>query len=215
MKKLILLLLFLSPLLWVINSCKPSQPDSPGPIPFTPLPKDIKDYCVFKLGSYWVYQDSMSAAYDTVNVVSYSFDTVNYKLDGKIVGTNETFKIELSHTYDGFIDGIRLFAPPPPPPYNANTQCYISLTRYKPGQVLGTTIYQIFPYTIGRPIEDNNDTVTLMHMTNTIMHYHHGFHPGYNYSVVENYHKRNVGIYRREVKSKNQVWKLIDLNIIQ
>lgn len=218
MKKLLFCISLAIPVALLVHSCKPdpSIPPNTDSPPFTPLPQDIKDYCVFKYGSYWVYQDSVSGEYDTVTVEEYSFDTINYKMDGKVIGTNETFRMKLLHSSDGFFDEIKLFAPPPPPPYNTpNTGFYISINRYKPGNVLGITIYQIYPYKLGEPIKDNNDTVTLVSRSNDEMHYHHGYHPGYGYSVVENYHRRNVGIFRKEVKNANAVWKLINYHVNQ
>ncbi len=196
-------------------SCKPEPTPSVDPV-FTALPKDIKDYCVFKYGSFWIYQDSVSGVLDTVTVSSYAIDTVDYpKIDGKLVGTNETFKMKLYHSYDGFTDEIRPFTNPPPPPYPNNNTFNIYIWRSKQTTFLGETVFQIFPYQVGKSYIPNNDTVKLISISDSFIHYHNGFHPGYDRSAVETYHKRNIGVVRKEVKKANQVWKLIDFHINQ
>jgi hypothetical protein len=195
-------------------SCKPEPTPSVDPV-FTALPKDIKDYCVFKYGSYWIYQDSVSGALDTVTVQSYQFDTIDYKLEGKLIGTNETFGIVLYHSFDGYSDAIRLFAPPPPPPYNANTIFYIPITRYKQSNVLGETTYYLYPIEVNKQYINSLDTFILISKTQTEIKTLHKQHPGYSYSPVSMVYIKNVGIIRKEIKGKNQVWKLIDFHVNQ
>ncbi len=195
-------------------SCKP-EPTPPIEPVFTALPKDIKDYCMFKYGSYWIYQDSVSGVYDTVTVQSYKVDTVNYPLiDGQLVGINETFSVTTYHSFDGYTETISPFAIPPPPPYPYNNTFNIYLTRIKSSQVKSCYI-MIYPFQENQQTISTEDTLTLLSSSSMMIVYSNKSHKGFNNSEVLNFYERNKGIIRREVKKANQVWKLIDFHINQ
>lgn len=216
MKRLYILSILLLLLAISQYSCKPDPTVQPKEPVFTPLPQEVKDYCVFKYGSYWIYQDSISGALDTVTVQSYSIDTVNYpKIDGQLVGINEIFEIKVYHTFDGYTDVIKQFALTPPPPYPANNTFNISIWRLKEQLIHGDTYYLVYPFQLGKSYIPDNDTVKLVLKSDSIIQYHHGRHSGYGNSPVEIFHKRKIGIFRKEVKNKNQVWKLIDFHVNQ
>ncbi len=196
-------------------SCKPEPQVQPKEPVFTAIPKEVKDYCVFKYGSYWIYQDSVSGAYDTVTVQSYKVDTVNYPLiDGQLVGINETFGVKLFHSYDRFDDNI-IYKGTTPPPYKGHDEAYVTIQRIKQNDVHDETGYMHYPFGKTNPIIDYMDTVKLLFQSDSILHYRNSFYSGYGYKSTDNYHKRNVGIIRKEIKSKNQVWKLIDFHVNQ
>lgn len=215
MKRLYILSILLLLLATSQYSCKPEPPVQPKEPVFTPLPQEVKDYCVFKYGSYWIYQDSVSGALDTVTVQSYSIDTVNYpKIDGQLVGVNETFSVSSYHSFDGYMETIRPFAVPPPPPYPYNNTFNIYLTRQKGSQVKSCYV-MIYPFQDNQQIISTEDTLTLLLKSNIIIVYSNKSHNGFNNSEVINFYERNKGIIRREIKKVNQVWKLIDFHVNQ
>jgi hypothetical protein len=214
MKRLYILSTLLLLLATSQYSCKPEPTPSVDPI-FTALPKDIKDYCVFKYGSYWIYQDSVSGALDTVTVQSYKIDTVNYPLvDGQLLGINETFSVSYYHSHDGFTETVGPFAVPPPPPYPYNNTFNIYLSRRKLSQVNSCYI-MIYPFKENQQIIQTEDTLTLLSKNDSTIVYSNKTHVGFNNSEVINIYVRNLGIKRREIKKLNQVWKLIDFHVNQ
>ena len=73
-KKTILLLFSL----FFIFSCRKDK--SIEPIKTYGVGSDIKDYCFFKPGTWWVYEDSLTGNIDSVYVTNYS----NYKFDANL-----------------------------------------------------------------------------------------------------------------------------------
>lgn len=215
MKRLYILSILLLLLATSQYSCKPEPPVQPKEPVFKAIPQAIKDYCVFKYGSYWIYQDSISGALDTVTVQSYSIDTVNYpKIDGQLVGINEIFTVKLYHSFDDFNDYIKLRGSPPPP-YKGYDESYVTIQRIKQNDVHDETGYMHYPFGKTNPIIDYMDTIKLLFQSDSLLQYRNSFYSGYGYKPTDNYHKRNVGIIRKEVKGKNQVWKLIDFHVNQ
>lgn len=217
MKRLYVLSILLLLLATSQYSCKPDPTVQPKEPVFKSIPQEIKDYCLFKYGSYWIYRDSVSGALDTVTVQSYKVDTVNYPLvDGQLLGINETFGVKLFHSYDGFDDNI-IYKGSTPPPYKGHDEAYVTIQRIRvsKGEVYSETGYIHFPFGKTNPIISNRDTITLIFQSDSLLHYRNSFYSGYNYLPTDNYHKKNIGIVRKEVKSKNQVWKLIDFHVNQ
>lgn len=228
MKKLILLILLITPLVLVINSCKPGENNpKPGQTNF-PVPQEVKDYMYFKPGTYWIYQDSISGALDTVKVT----DTL-VSSQTKNGMYYEHYQTNTYSSYDKYFyyykvntsfsdDCIN---------NNENRPCYnILCVKTKPGNYIGELAVLFMPFWksysgnqyispgeySGILIEDqiNNlptqigdfKDVILIKSTNNIL---------FDKDDIRLFFSRKAGIVRKEYLNKNQIWKLIQFNIIQ
>lgn len=184
-------------------------------IPFRRIPQDVKDFCYFKEYSYWIYQDSLSGAYDTIEVIGSTLDTINYFRNGKLVQTNELFDIEMRTTFDGYFTNI--YKTTPTPPENDNNWVFID--RYISGNVKGSSFFHLFPYKLEQRIGGSYDTMFLIQNDPDLKIYEHYQHPCYDDAHIVEWQEKNVGVTRREIKNrfngKSYVWKLIDHQVYQ
>ncbi|MEW6468676.1 MAG: hypothetical protein AB1458_07115 [Bacteroidota bacterium] len=58
------------PFLLVLSSCHRDDPVNPPPPSPLSVPQEVKDYCYFKPGSYWVYRDTATGIEDSVFTLS-------------------------------------------------------------------------------------------------------------------------------------------------
>src|SRR6185295_7587176 len=65
------------------------------------IPQEVKDYSLFKPGTYWIYEDSASGALDSV----YVYD-LQMGIDSTTSGNFEYFYEYSMHNIDGYIDNI-------------------------------------------------------------------------------------------------------------
>ena len=218
MKKLYLLLL-LAPVCMCLHSCKPDDNTPPAPGVFK-APQEVIDYCYFKEGTYWIYRDSVSGQYDTVSVISSNFDTLTNTNDG-VKEYYDIFDVITYRSFDKYNEATWLRDRP----WLITGAPIVYQTRYKPGDSKGTSIYHFHPYTLGRKIEDNNDIISLSgalasytvlsQSYQSILVFSHAKDPNYDYSSTKIYQAKNIGIIKKVITAKNQVWELINYNIVQ
>src|SRR5215208_6972518 len=68
-------------------SCKPDCPEPPKDLGFIPLEEEIRAMMVFKPGTWWIYQNTLTNELDTVEVLDFKMDTV--------VRTGEKYTVKL------------------------------------------------------------------------------------------------------------------------
>ena len=92
---LILSLLFLL----FADSCK--KKGCPKNIPFITIEQEMYDWIVFQPGSYWIYADSITGAYDSVYVTEVYKDTESLILDNNCaIQQNETVHVMMTSYYE-------------------------------------------------------------------------------------------------------------------
>jgi hypothetical protein len=80
--------------LTLVISCK-EQPDPPTYY----IPEGYMPYISFLPGSYWVYEDSVSGALDSVVVVDYKLETTPFEIEDEILNYNQSLFVQ---TYSHF-----------------------------------------------------------------------------------------------------------------
>lgn len=147
--------------------CKDKPPPDP-PAPKHPKPRDIllpqilKDYFVFKVGTYWIYEDSASGKTDSVYVEK--ADTYNYtspvydSKDNYFYGNMESFSVScrsanVGQEYTSWFStsGAKLDSP------QYDTSIYIDGYRLEAltGRS-GKGFVAYYPFTLGAPYHDQN-----------------------------------------------------------
>jgi len=202
-----------------LHSCKPDDNTPPAPRVFK-APQEVIDYCYFKEGTYWIYRDSVSGQYDTVSVISSNFDTLTNTNDG-VKEYYDIFLVTTYSSYDKYNENIRLQARP----WLITGAPIVFYIKYKPGDSKGSTFYHFYPYEIGKMYSIANDKITILNTQNSlfvgsntflnIVAFAHSKDPNYGYSATIIYQAKNIGIIKKVITAKNQVWELINYNIVQ
>ncbi|KAB2915118.1 MAG: hypothetical protein F9K23_11530 [Bacteroidetes bacterium] len=216
MKKLYILSILLLLLATSQYSCKP---DDNGPVPepyFVPTPQKIKDYTFFKMGSWWVYHDSVNNLYDTVVVTEINQGIDTFRKDGKVEFYYDWFTINTSSSYFGY--NFNYY-------YSGSWGSLCWRTKTKPGNYVGQTICffdaslnsKRYPYT-------QDGIVTFLDTASTMLIDSKQFLSVYRFEDSENitegkkktnfYFAKNVGIIKKVIDNST-VWKLVDYNISQ
>ena len=218
MKKLYLLLL-LAPLCMCLHSCKPDDNTPPAPRVFK-APQEVIDYCYFKEGTYWIYRDSVSGQYDTVSVISSNFDTLTNTNDG-VKEYYDIFEVITYRSFDKYNEAIWLRDMP----WLIHGVPIVNSKKYKAGDTKGSTIYHFYPYQIGASKEGPYDKVTIIELSNSltinsksfynIITFYHTKDARYQETETIEYQSKKIGIIKRRIPKLNQVWELINYNIVQ
>ncbi len=192
----------------------------------------IKDYCIFKTGTYWVYQDSTSGKLDSVWVYQYSQTTDTFKKtqtdiyycpvylyrtfsskyrSNNYVQFNTAFEVQNGRNIilEGVIDStgsigdyVKAFSP-----FTLNLQQGF----YTSGDV--ATLLQSINILIGINGNTFSNVYKYSHTKDCSNYYF------INYQHFENktntYFAPHIGIVRKEVPDSNIVWNLIRYHIVQ
>jgi hypothetical protein len=180
------------------------------------MDQEFKDYCVFPVGSYWVYEDSASHAIDSISVF-YSEITI-MKKNNKQGYNSENLTLKTARTYTK--DTTLAFSYP----YSSLEGFYVlsegvvfNYTRTDfakffsikdTGYVLNSSECSILKH------ESNLDSMVI----NTQKYYNikvftNIFFPNPPYAEEKRiFHSRKVGVIRRELNN-GQVWNLIRYHI--
>ncbi len=197
-------------------SCKPNDPAPPKEPETFLVWQEGWDYCFFKTGTWWVYQDSISGAYDTMRVYEddKGLDSVKDN-NGRLENVYEWFDVRVYSTYSK---------------YNYYYQVHRSFSnqlrriKVKTGEYVGETIYFIYPPTIGKRLGYSPDIAEVVDKMDSVFVnsklYFNTIKISHTSDETEgkkptNYYlAKNIGYYRKEVGT-TEVWKLIDYNIVQ
>lgn len=219
MKKLYILIVMGLSIILGLQSCKPDDSNPIDPRYFK-APQEVLDYCYFKEGSYWIYRDSVSGQRDTVYVISSNFDTLINNNEG-VTEYYDIFLVTTYSSFDKYNVNIRL----QDRPWLVTGAPIVFYTKYKPGDVKGTTVHHFYPYKVGSINYGTSDIITLIdtkpkydilqNSFNSTLIYQHSKDPNYDYSSTVIYQAKNIGTIKKVIKAKNQVWELIEYNIVQ
>jgi len=216
----------------VLFSCKK---DTPSNIT-EPMPQICLDYGYFKVGTYWIYQDSASHVIDSVRVM-YSEYGDSWITAGPPGGNsfNEhyyAFNTQAFSALQGMMYG-----------YNCETrgatqfggawEIYLSKQLYPyVSSAAGEATVALFMdgyFVSGQPIspaynsgyetvvfESNQDSMKVLNTYfKNVIFFQDGYNRTENNSITNTYTAKNIGIIRKEVPSSHKVWNLIRYCIIQ
>jgi hypothetical protein len=157
---------------YLLPSCS-SKPEYPFPHPLECsdgkansklcIPQDVKDYCFFKAGTYWVYIDSLSGIKDCVYVTSSFIKEIDRRNDENIDYKRilENMRVETTHSYDQFKNYFETTTNVPG--LNAN----VSVAVTSPGFVEGRG-YFFYPYTLDINIDRSSNFQFIIKKQNSI-----------------------------------------------
>ncbi len=200
------------------------------------IPQEVKDYCYFKTGSYWVYIDSLTGTQDCVYVVSSKISFVDKRTTSDLNQRRifEVFSLDFRHSNDQFRDSY--YSEPNVWGFNSNVQ----FTVTGPGLIAGRQHFD-YPYTEVTRTDPNNPNKKFMirKLTSAVINsksYSQVFYyradgdgsmrrssidaaPNHTYYLA-----RNVGLIKRTIRvvdtnnsqnTVNRVWLLSRYKIIQ
>ena len=200
-----------------IASCK--KPKEEPPL-VRLIPQEVKDYCYFLPGTYWIYEDSISGAQDSVWVWDAygSIDTLAkdnpYGVDA---GIYEWFKVKTSSSF--FNADYFYWSNAQAMPFNK----FHKLTREIISQnVITEGLCFFYPFETGITLynNQNNETTFLNALAQfnnfkTVSLFNESYNPLENNSQTHFYFANRIGIIRKEIYKQNQVWNLTKYVIIQ
>ncbi len=225
----IVYILFISICLTGCQKCKEKQPE---PVVYTNVEpsQPVKEYCIFKPGTYWVYQDSTSGILDSVWVYQYTETTDTFE---KPTNTFNICPVYLYRTFsskyrsNNYIEFNTTFQ------IASNSNMVLESVIDSTGYI-GQYVKLHSPFINNKVMsyitQDNCTflqqipTIQLSSITysNVIKYKHSRDFSSYyfiNYQHFENktntYFAPNIGMIRKELPDSNKVWNLIRYNIVQ
>ncbi len=184
------------------------------------IDQTVKDYALFKPGTYWVYQDSASGAIDSVYVYNLltGIDTL-HDAHGDITGYFEYFYVYYNHSFDGYSGDYWVST--------SWTKMYgntpIWLERFKSGNYVGQTYLMVYPFDLDKQYGCYTDDLYAVISACNI--YSNLFVLGMNFGNGVCYHDtknvteghvsssyfiaKNFGLVRKEIPDSLKIWNLI------
>jgi hypothetical protein len=182
------------------------------------IPQELKDYGLFKTGTYWIYQDSISGAIDSEWVwqSDWGIDTLDkdnpYGLEP---GTYELFQIK---TTSSFFKVEYYYG------CNSSWTSYSGTPLFRQ-KLDSTSIFETicldYPFTVGKRKYWQNDTMEIagyysqLYNFNEVVKILQFNNPTEDHFITDFYYANKFGIIRKEIFERNEIWKLIRYNIIQ
>jgi hypothetical protein len=207
-----------------LSRCKHEPPFDPATCGDAQTIEEMKQWVLFKPGTYWIYEEENTGYIDTVAVTEY--------FDGLSSGGFAAFGCVMHSSFDGynydyyFNDSYSYDCQE-----NDNCRCRrIACSKSKPGDFFGDAYVFIFPLESGRmtgisattdlfgncsivnyPVffEGLVDTLSNCALFNTPYAVQHEWTQA-NYLM-----STNIGIVKKELIDLNQIWNLIEYEIIQ
>lgn len=188
------------------------------------IDQGVKDYSLFKPGTYWVYEDSATGVLDSVYVYDFrsGIDT-SYSTHGELFGYFEYFFVYALRSIDGYTEEYSVNASwgkgQPTMP--------IWKSRYKPSDYVGTTFLMEYPFIVGKNYypftQDGIVTCTGFYENiilnnvpyNSVAKFYDSKNITENNSPSYGFIAKNIGIVRKEIIESHQVWNLSRYHIVQ
>lgn len=209
----------------IVFGCKkdktPSCPSTGEPANCEPV-QNVKNFFLFKVGSWWVYEEETSGDLDTIYVTEAAHDPTNYYFDVRVYSTYQDYYYHFWPVSGATSQNCVDFG-------TICSRCIkVKRSKYKSGDVLGEASCFIFIPSVGdsdfnwnSQFPDNYvfvDSITSefsignldfsrtikMHELNTRME---------DYQPTNHYFSENVGLVRKELLDSMKVWNLIDYYI--
>ena len=228
-------ILLISIITFCFTSCRKDKQPEPKTYGQATALQSVKDYAIFKKGTYWVYQDSTSLELDSVWVYKYEETVDSFPVTANSIVVCPVF------LYSTFSSKFRTNIK-----YEYNTAYYVnnnispvylSVIDSANGYV-GAAIFIGAPFILGKDLGfylsddminlnaiQNNYILRNGFIKNGVLKYHHTkdwtsyymdpltyfLHSHQTYQYIA----PNIGLVRKEVIDSNQVWNLIRYNIVQ
>jgi hypothetical protein len=214
--------------LLLLYSCKPQEKKVPTYSLLTP--SDALSFGYFKLGTYWIYQDSISHLTDSVYITSASQGVNSVQgTEAQNMGFGGQFGYfgcELYSTYEGAKYSISLNRTNSP--INPSVSTIIRI-RVRPNQYDQECIYLNIPYNLNiiatapnYNFNDSNivvrDNATYMFnsiLLTNILEIDQAHNPICNREKTKIFIKKGYGIIRKEIPDSNRIWNMIRCHIVQ
>jgi hypothetical protein len=150
------------------------------------IPQDLKDYCMFPIGSWWVYEDSISGEKDSIVLMEQEILLV--KNSGRKNYFYENLKHEFFSSYDTLLTGESWVT-------NENMYIYVSGwgTYCSDDNEFSCTSNPYFYY----------DTLNINNIKYFNIKVFRNVYPEFTY-----YWSLNIGRIRKEDKINNKIWNL-------
>jgi hypothetical protein len=232
MKKCILHILLLAAICAVCSRCKHIPPPEPCECGEVNTLEELKQWAYFKTGTYWVYEEETSHVLDTFMVLN-SHDFVTSQ-------GNEQFDYEMLRTRDQYY--YRFWFNEGWSALDCNNDCCecrrLWCSKYRPGDADGQSPLLTFPTFVGSyaylgsgdgdygkvevvdflsqlPISSSMfyDVVVELN-TNSVLDQNPSTFTN-EYYQVKYYFAKGFGIIRKEIIETNEIWNLIDYQILQ
>ena len=216
------------------TSCRKDKQPEPKSYGQGSALQSVKDYAIFKKGTYWVYQDSTSLELDSVWVYKYEETVDSFPVTANSIVVcpvflystfSSKFRTNIKYEYNTAF----MFAKTPTSPV------YLSIIDSANGYV-GAGIYLQGPLDVHRDYAfylsddminlnaiQNNYILRNGIIKNSVLKYHHTkdwtsyvtvVYTPTSHQTIQ-YIAPNIGLVRKEVIDSNQVWNLIRYNIVQ
>lgn len=201
----------------------------PEPLGYKQTPQELKDYFVFQPGSYWQYEDSATGKLRTVTVTGVERDSihVNY-LNGQSQWVDD-YHLYCYDAYDH--SDMTYWIPAATSIYGPDVPITwgVTMSRSSSFWASWSSVFSM-PILFGSAYDHNSDTIWYSndYLTATFggisydsvvrIHHKNMFARAYSTSAsgercIE-YYRRHLGLIRLEMIDSNQVWNLVDYNLI-
>ena len=188
----------------------------PEPLPVIDAPQALKDYIVFKPGTYWIYKDSTSGVVDSVFVTDFIEGHDTLYPSHAASGIYEWFQVNTHSALDGYDYYYKFNADDI---YHiANTLYAVNREKLKPGDYVGTIYCFISPFTIGLTAYTVYDVTTVSnyysgitigsHLFPEVVKIHETRNVTEEQQVTNFYFSKNIGIVRKELVDSSKVWNI-------
>ena len=206
------------------SCCTDKEGGDPEPLPVIDAPQEVKDYIIFKPGTYWIYKDSTTGTEDSVFVYDFIEGHDTLYPNNAPAGIYEWFQVSTSSALDGYDYYYKYYADNIIE--HPNYMVTVIREKLKPGDYVGEILCFIFPPNVGyvaywgpydvASVYQYFDSYILDNLSfqNTI-EIHETVNITENDQRTNFFFGKNYGIVRKELLDSNRVWNLTRCNIVQ
>ena len=182
-----------------------------------------KQFFDFKLGSFWVLQDSVSGSFDTLSVTDNNSEDSSYFFSTTVHSSSDTYNYRYWPTLGTGCQPSGL--------EQEGRRCLIIMkSKTKPGEFVSETI--VFFYSLELYDSMSNWTSTApdnkvvltdffssytigTHTFSDVVVFEESTNPAENNQKTKHFYAINHGLIRKELIDSNEVWNLVDFELYQ
>jgi len=180
-----------------------------------------KDYFLFKMGSWWVYEEETTHERDSVYVTEYSDDPASPDFDARMFSVNQNY-------YYHYFPVISISSECTNSTISSEKCIYIKSSKYFPNDFIGeSTCFFIQHYKSAEtPVANFEYLDDKLHVIEVYTTYQTAyftfpktvqFFEDHNQlehqSPTNHFYAKGIGLVRKEILDSNQVWNLVDYHI--
>ena len=184
----------------------------------------VKNYFLFKEGSWWVYEEETSLERDSVYVTESINNTSNYDFDMRVYSAYEDYSY---HYYPYYSAGSAACTPNG----NVSTSCIrVKRAKYKPGESIGESScfmfafkVDMYSYTYAANAQQEGNRILIEQVFpsyvlgdlnfNKTVKVHELFTFIEHQQPTNHFFAEHVGLVRKELIDSNEVWNLVSYHI--